>query len=129
METPIILIADDDADLTAVLSARLEAAGYEVVTAQTGAEALSKASAAKPDLFILDINIPVGSGFTIHECVRAQGDSRACPVIFISGEQIGWLRRAAMDHGAYAFLTKPIDTRLLMDVVADALAYRNRLAG
>ena len=62
-----ILIADDDRNLLQALTVRLDAAGYDVITTQDAYQALDFARKHRPDLLLLDINMPAGSGFSVHE--------------------------------------------------------------
>ena len=121
MRVSRILIADDDAAFVAALAERLENEGYGVATSQTGYEALMLALSHEPDLLILDINMPMGNGFSIHERMRKFKAYATKPVIFVSGEPVEWLERAALEHGAYAFLRKPIDDTKLVLAVRNAL--------
>ena len=71
-----ILVVDDDADLLALVAFALTQAGYAVVKAPDARSALRLFAAESPDLAILDINLPDGSGFDICEAIRAHRGSR-----------------------------------------------------
>lgn len=106
-----ILIVDDDPDLLALVGFALTQSGYVVVKAATVAAALREFVAESPDLAILDINLPDGSGFGICEAIRAQ--SRV-PVMMLTarGEEEDLVR--ALDLGADDYLTKPFSPRTLL---------------
>lgn len=116
-----VLIADDDVALTTALSTRLRDEGYEAVAAQDGYMALDLAVRHKPDLLILDINMPAGNGFSVHERLRQHAELSTVPLIYISGEPSEWIRTSSLEHGAFAFLRKPFDTQELVSLVRQAL--------
>lgn len=106
-----ILIVDDDADLLALVGFALTQAAYVVVKAPDARSALRLFAAESPDLAILDINLPDGSGFDICEAIRA--DSQI-PVMMLTarGEEADLVR--ALDLGADDYLTKPFSPRTLI---------------
>lgn len=75
-----ILIADDEKDISDMLSGFFEAQGYEVITAENGAEAIERASYS-PDIILLDINMPDTDGFEVCGRIR---EYVSCPIIFLS---------------------------------------------
>ncbi|MEZ6243330.1 MAG: response regulator [Phycisphaerales bacterium] len=128
MSGPKILIADDDLRYAAALATRIEHAGYRVVMAQTGFEALMVALEHHPDLFILDVNMPMGNGFSIRDRLEKVECRGACPIIFVSGESVDWLEEVAMTHGAVAFFRKPVDHKALLQTIAESLGLDKRTA-
>ncbi len=118
-----ILIADDDAPFTSALSTRLSKQGYKVVVAHDGYMALDAALKNKPDLLILDINMPAGNGFSVLERLRNREDNAVSqtPLIIISGENTPNLRATAHRYGAFTFLGKPFESALLVKSVRQAL--------
>jgi DNA-binding response OmpR family regulator len=106
-----VLIVDDDADLLALVGFALTQAGYAVVKAPDATTALRLFAAEAPDLAVLDINLPDGSGFGICEAIRA--NSRI-PVMMLTarGEEEDLVR--ALDLGADDYLTKPFSPRTLL---------------
>jgi DNA-binding response OmpR family regulator len=106
-----ILVVDDDADLLALVGFALTQAGYAVVKAPDMRTALQLFAAESPDLAILDINLPDGSGFGICEAIRA---SSRIPVMMLTarGEEEDLVR--ALDLGADDYLTKPFSPRTLL---------------
>lgn len=116
-----ILVADDDADFAKVLGNRLKSKGYEVIIALDGYQALDFAVKNDPDLLVLDINMPAGNGFSVHERLRNRAKLGMKPLIFISGEDGDWVERSALDHGAFAFLRKPFDNEDLFMHIKQAL--------
>jgi DNA-binding response OmpR family regulator len=106
-----ILAVDDDPDLLALVGFALSQAGFVVVKAVDVASALRVFAQESPDLAILDINLPGGSGFDICEAIRKQ--SRV-PVMMLTarGEEEDLVR--ALDLGADDYLTKPFSPRTLL---------------
>jgi DNA-binding response OmpR family regulator len=106
-----ILVVDDDPDLLALVGFALSQAGFVVVKAVDVPSALRVFAAESPDLAILDINLPGGSGFEICEAIRRQ--SRV-PVMMLTarGEEEDLVR--ALDIGADDYLTKPFSPRTLL---------------
>jgi len=121
---PTILIADDDPALLAALRVRLEAWSYDVITSQDAYQALHIAKHEKPDLLVLDINMPAGSGFSVPQRLRLDDPDHTPPVIFVSGAHPETIKRFAIESGLakcgqrYTYLQKPIDTDRLLEVIA-----------
>ncbi|MEZ6244067.1 MAG: response regulator transcription factor [Phycisphaerales bacterium] len=116
-----VLIADDDVPFTTAVSVRLRSEGYDVVVAQDGYMALDTAVKQKPDLLILDINMPAGNGFSVHERLRQHAHMSTVPLIYVTGERNEWLRDSSLEHGAFGFLRKPFDSEELLTLVRQAL--------
>ena len=106
-----ILTVDDDADLLALVGFALTQAGYAVVKATDAPEALRVFDAEAPDLVILDINLPSGSGFDVCRAIRAKS---RIPVMMLTvrGEEEDLVK--ALDLGADDYLTKPFSPRTLL---------------
>ena len=115
-----VLIADDDHALLCAMRTRLDAEGFEVVTAQDGYQALAIARSENPDVVVLDVNMPAGSGFSVRERLRAIDGLRDTPVVFITGEPADKVRREAVEHGISSILHKPVDGRDLLEKVRAA---------
>ena len=106
-----ILIVDDDADLLALVAFALTQAGYVVVKASDVRSAMQRFAAEAPDLAILDINLPDGSGFGVCADIRARS---SIPVMMLTarGQEEDLVR--ALDLGADDYLTKPFSPRTLL---------------
>jgi len=115
-----ILIMEDDRKIAAALAIRLEAAGYEVLTAPDGFGGLKLALDDRPDLILTDIWMPVGTGFSVAQRLRSLGLADI-PIIYITASKLKGLRESAKELGAVAFLEKPYDPERLMDAVSRAL--------
>jgi DNA-binding response OmpR family regulator len=106
-----ILIVDDDADLLALVAFALTQAGYAVVKAADAPEALRVFEAESPDLAVLDVNLPHGSGFEVCREIRRR--SRV-PVMMLTvrGDEADLVK--ALELGADDYLTKPFSPRTLL---------------
>ncbi len=106
-----ILVVDDDADLLALVGFALTQAGYAVVKAADARTALQAFAAEAPDLAVLDINLPDGTGFGICESIREQS---RIPVMMLTarGEEEDLVK--ALELGADDYLTKPFSPRTLL---------------
>jgi len=120
-----LLVVDDDSDMLAVVSFALRQAGYPVVQANSYGTALAVYRAEAPDLAILDINLPGGSGFELCAALRAES---ALPIMMLTarGEEADLVR--ALELGADDYLTKPFSPRTLLARVK-ALLRRAGVAG
>ena len=74
-ETPLVLVADDEEDIRALVAFRLQRAGYDVITAADGAEALTLATTRLPDLIVLDMMMPKATGLEVTRSLRGQVDT------------------------------------------------------
>lgn len=106
-----LLLVDDDADLRAVTRFALQQAGFLVVGAGTVAEAVAAFGREQPDLVLLDINLPGGSGFEICSTIRR---SSRVPIMMLTvrGEEEDLVH--ALELGADDYLTKPFSPRTLV---------------
>ena len=119
MERRQVLIVDDYPGARYLRSRILSEAGYEVIEASTGTEALTIAASVVPSLILLDVNLPDISGFEVCERLKQDPATASIPIIQITG---AWLsedaRREGMASGADVFLVEPIDdVTLLRSVV------------
>jgi DNA-binding response OmpR family regulator len=110
-----ILIVDDEADLISTVQYRLKFAECDVVTASNGQEGLEKAAAEKPDLILLDTNMPVMNGHEMLERLRADPNLKDIPVIMLTARCEPQDIAAASALGVSDYMTKPFDFVQLMD--------------
>lgn len=109
-----ILIAEDDPQLRALLSSLLEQASYPTIEASSGEEALRAARAEQPLLVILDVSLPVASGYEVCRELRDEFGG-ALPIMFVSGTRTEPFDRAAgLLVGADDYLVNPFDPAELL---------------
>jgi len=115
-----ILLVDDDPDMLRLLSIRLHASGYEVFTAESGAQALAQLSVLRPHLVITDLRMEGMDGMALFDAI--QQSNTALPVILLTAH--GSIPEAidATNRGVFSFLTKPCDSKTLLDHVKKALS-------
>lgn len=111
-----VLIVEDDPRISAALSVRLNAAGYQVLTADDGFAGLKLALGQRPDLILMDVVMPVGLGFSVAERLKDLG--LTIPIIFITASKRPGLRRSAERLGAVGFFEKPYDAEELMSAIS-----------
>ena len=116
-----ILVAEDEPNIVISLEFLLKGAGYEVTVARDGEEALHQIGAFRPDLVVLDIMLPLVSGFEVCRRIREQPDSRDTKVLMLTARGLESEVEKGMAAGANAYMTKPFATRDLVQTVADLL--------
>jgi diguanylate cyclase (GGDEF)-like protein len=134
----MILVADDDLVMRCTMRAVLEEAGYDVLEAADGTEALTLACAHTPDLLILDLIMPGMDGFELCERIRATPSLVETPILVLTGLDDSSAIHRAFETGASDFVTKPLSPALLshrvrfmlrsVDVLQDLRDSENRLA-
>lgn len=114
-----ILLVDDEADLLSLLKVRLESNGYDVTTALSGEEALAKMMTVNPHIVITDLRMPGIDGMALFEAIRSKNTT--IPVIIVTAH--GSIPEAvdATRQGIFSFLTKPIDSKKLVQEIEKAL--------
>lgn len=122
-QPPKILIVDDDKDLQRVLQLELETFSYNVCFAQDGIEALAKSRSEKPDLIILDVNLPGLDGLEVCRKVRSESN---IPILMLSALREDYDRIVGLEVGADDYLGKPCNPRELLARVR-ALLRRSRM--
>ncbi|MHC4626170.1 MAG: response regulator [Planctomycetota bacterium] len=119
-----ILVVDDEADSRSIIQCRLEWCHYEVLSADNGEEALKIAIDEKPDLILLDTNMPVMNGLEMLERMRKDPGLRDTPVIMVTALCDRQHIDAASAYGIADYVTKPIDFTSLLDKISDILNQR-----
>jgi len=116
-----LLIVDDDPALLHAVADCLRADGYEVTTARSGAEALSRLAASLPDLVISDIRMPRMDGYTLARHIRNSPRSALIPIIFLTAKDQKADRIDGLRAGVDAYLVKPFEPDELLVVIANIL--------
>jgi two-component system alkaline phosphatase synthesis response regulator PhoP len=120
-----ILVVDDELDLTDAVESRLKWCKYEVVIAANGKEGLEKAVNEKPNLILLDTNMPVMNGHEMLERLKKHPDLKNIPVIMVTAMCEAKDIAAASSYGIADYVTKPFDFAELMEKIANVLANKN----
>jgi len=111
---PKILIVDDEPDALELISYNLKAAGFDVVTAADGEEALKKARAAQPALVVLDVMLPEVDGLEVCKILRREPATATVPVIMLTAKAAEIDRVLGLELGADDYVTKPFSPRELV---------------
>lgn len=104
----------------------LEASGCEVLAATTGAEGLTLARTERPDLILMDIQLPGRDGISLTQELKADPDTREIPVVALTAYAMRGDRERIMQAGCAGYIAKPIDTQHFAHTVAEFL---NRTGG
>lgn len=121
---PLILIADDDPDILALVSFRLERAGYEVVQARNGEEAVQVALARRPDLAVLDVMMPLIDGYEATRRLRQHEETSRMPIILLTARVQEEDIARGFDAGADDYVKKPFSPQELGSRVQAVLGRR-----
>ena len=116
-----ILIVEDDRRITMALATRLRAAGQDVVLAYDASTGVDSAVKDQPDLILMDINLPGGSGLIAAQRIQSMVP-KLTPIIFLTASQQPGLREKALALGAAGFLMKPYDPQELLGTIQNALS-------
>jgi putative two-component system response regulator len=103
----VVLVVDDEPAITQLLRMVLEEDGHEVVVAPDGQAALARVAARRPDLVVLDIDLPGVGGFEVCRRLKSSPATRLLPVLVLTGTGAAGARLRAWELGADEFLTKP----------------------
>ena len=112
-----VLIVDDDELVSKALRIRLQAQGFRVTVAFDAVGAVESAVEERPDVIILDINLPGGNGLIVAERLLEESVTTDLPVVFITAGDQPRLRERAAELSAVAFLAKPFEARELLDAI------------
>lgn len=109
-----LLLVDDDPDILSLLQAKLGKEPFEIFTASEGRSALNIIQTQKPDLVLLDVNLPGLSGLEICRSLREDKDTRDIPIIMLSGRSEEFDRVLGLEFGADDYVTKPFNAKELI---------------
>jgi DNA-binding response OmpR family regulator len=121
---PVVLVADDDEDIRSLVVFRLERAGYDVIPAQDGEEALRLALERLPDLAILDVMMPKLTGIEVTEKLRARPETRDIPIILLTARVQETDVERGFEAGADDYIKKPFSPQELRSRVQAILGRR-----
>jgi len=116
-----ILIVEDNPIHTRLIEMTLRAGNYTLLKATDGEEALAIAMRERPDLILMDLNLPKMTGFEVARKLRQTPGFSQIPIIALTAYAMKGDRERVIESGCDGYLTKPIDTRQLPGVVAEML--------
>ena len=116
-----ILVVDDTEDNRQILRDLLGMAGYEMVEAHDGAEGVAQATEHKPDLILMDIQMPVMDGYEATRQIKANPELRAIPVIAVTSYALSGDEEKTRAAGCDGYVAKPYSPRLMLSKVREIL--------
>jgi len=108
-ERPLVLVADDEPDLQELVRYALEDAGFEVLTAGDGEEALRLALDWRPSLAVVDVRMPKLSGLQLTRKLRESEETAQMPILLLTGATEKEDVARGFEAGAYGYLEKPLN--------------------
>ena len=120
--TKKILVADDEPNIVTALEFLLQRHGYRVLIARNGEEALQQVDKGRPDLVLLDVMMPVRSGYEVCAAIRERADLGHVKVVMLSAKGRDAEVTKGLTLGADLYITKPFSTRELLAKVDALLA-------
>jgi len=125
MTTRVLYIEDNDQNFYLV-SFIMSAKGYVVTRAHDGQEGLDQVTRERPDLILLDIQLPVMDGYTTARELRKIPELHATPIIALTSYAMTGDREKALDAGCTGYIEKPINPRTFIDQIAQYLEARGK---
>ena len=107
---PTVLVAEDSSDTRIMLKRALELKGYRVVEAEDGKQALEMAKRHRPNLIVIDLNMPVLDGLeTVRNFRQLEKGGDQVPIVAITAYDVYGMEAAALETGCNKYLSKPLD--------------------
>jgi CheY-like chemotaxis protein len=128
-DKPKILIVDDEPDYVVTIQQHLEWSNYQTAVAVNGKEGLEKAASEKPDLILLDTNMPIMNGHETLEQKSKDPELKDIPVIMVTAACEMDDIATASSFGVVDYIAKPFDFAELKEKIANALAGKKALSG
>ena len=116
-----ILIAEDERDIRDLICFTLQFAGYQVIAASNGEEALDKALSELPDLILMDVRMPRMTGYEACKRMKSEESLANIPVVFLSAKGQDAEVKAGLEAGAMEYIIKPFSPDQLTERVKDIL--------
>lgn len=121
-----ILVVDDELDILKVITFRIEKAGYKVLQAVTGQQALDLIKENRPDLIILDLVLPVIDGYEVCKRIKNNDEYKQIPIIILTASCTSDFDKKLKDTKADGCLIKPFDIEELLAKVKNLLFRKGR---
>ena len=121
-----ILVAEDERDIRELISFTLQFAGFEIVSASNGAEAVELAQQELPDLILMDVRMPRMTGYQACEALKLQPETSETPIVFLSAKGQESEIQEGLGAGAVRYILKPFAPDDLTEQVRQVLAELDR---
>ncbi len=129
MAKETILIVEDDEDIQQLVGYNLAKAGFQVLYAENGEQALASVKRELPDLMVLDIMLPSLNGLEVCKILRKDPHTKALPIIMLTAKGEENDVTAGLDLGADDYITKPFSPKILVSRIKAALRRREESSG
>ncbi|MFH0828223.1 MAG: response regulator [Candidatus Omnitrophota bacterium] len=120
-----ILLVDDEPDIVSVTVMRLEASGYEVITAEDGSSGYELAKSEKPDLIILDLMLPLMDGYQVCRLLKFDAQYKDIPIIMLTAKSQQEDKEWGEKAGADLYMTKPYEAKELLEKIRQLMEKEN----
>jgi two-component system cell cycle response regulator DivK len=114
-----ILVVEDNELNMRLLNDVLEAHGYDVLSTGEGAVAIAWARQYRPDLILMDLQLPDMSGLDVTQQLKASPETGSIPIVAVTAFAMAGDEKKALDHGCDAYVAKPIVLREFLDLIAN----------
>ena len=118
---PTILLVEDTQEVTMMIKDYLELAGYKVVTAQDGVDAIVQAKLVHPDLILMDVQMPRMDGLEATRKLRSEPDFRYTPIIALTALAMPSDRERCLAAGMDEYISKPVNLKALVKIIQSCL--------
>ena len=116
-----ILVVEDQEDNRRIIRDLLSASGYQLVEATTGEDGLKLATSAKPDLILMDIQLPGMDGYEVTRRIKANPQLAHIPIIVVTSYALSGDDKKAFEAGCNGYVTKPFSPRVLLAKIREFL--------
>ena len=123
MDIKKILVVDDEVHIVHVVAIKLRNNGYEVITAENGAQAYELACEEKPDIVVTDLQMPIMSGFEFIQKLRENEETKDTPVIMLTAREFDIEDKQKQTLNISELLSKPFSPKELLRMIEDILYY------
>ncbi|HEX8352022.1 MAG TPA: response regulator [Pyrinomonadaceae bacterium] len=120
-DSSTVLVAEDDEDIRLMMKTLLGMKGYRVLEARDGQETLDVARERRPDVILMDLQLPRLNGFAVTRFLRQTDSLRGVPIIIVSAHDPAKHRNLALAAGCNAYVQKPIDFDNLDELILNFL--------
>jgi two-component system, cell cycle response regulator DivK len=121
MTNKTILVVEDQEDNRQILRDLLGSAGFRMIEAHDGAQALTVARSERPDLILMDIQLPVVDGYEATRSIKRDPELKQIPVIAVTSYALSGDEQRAREAGCDAYVAKPYSTRHLLAKIGEFL--------